>query len=56
MDIKFKKSKESIGPNITITNDPDAVTVRLDEEDIRERYPREFSILTTRFRKRYKDF
>lgn len=56
MDIKFKKSKESSGSSITITKDPDAVAVRLDEEDIREKYPWDYAVLATRLRKRYKDF
>lgn len=56
MDIKFKKSKTVSGTSITITKDSEAVAVRLEEEDIRERFPWDYSVLITRLRKRYKDF
>lgn len=56
LDIRFSKTKSSEGAQVRVTNDPNAPTVRLAEEDIREKYPWDYSILTTRLRKRYKDF
>jgi len=41
---------------LTLTNDPNAVPVVLSEEDIRDKYPWDYNILTTRLRKRYSDF
>jgi hypothetical protein len=41
---------------VRVSNSPDAVAVRLDEEDIRERYPLDYQILPRRLRKRYVDF
>jgi len=56
IDIRFSKSKSSEGEKVQVTNDPDATKVTLTEEDIRERYPWDYNILTTRLRKLYVDF
>jgi len=39
-----------------ITNNPDAVKVRLSEEDVRDKYPWDYKILTSRLRNRYTNF
>ena len=56
VNVKFTKSKSENAELVRITNDPDATPVRLTEEDIREKYPWDYRILTTRLRKRYSDF
>ena len=57
VSIQLKRaSGSSSTPTITISNDPKAPSVRLSEEDIREKYPWDYGILTTRLRKRYTDF
>ncbi len=56
LDVKFSKSKDDGAQKVRITNDPDATAVTLSEEDIRDKYPWDYDILTTRLRKRYTDF
>ncbi|WP_440998223.1 DUF3644 domain-containing protein [Arhodomonas sp. SL1] len=56
LDVKFSKSKSPEGQKVQVSNDPDATPVTLTEEDIREKYPWDYKILTTRLRKRYTDF
>jgi hypothetical protein len=56
LDIKFSKSKADAAHKVVITNDPGATPVTLSEEDIREKYPWDFHIFTTRMKKRYSDF
>ena len=56
LDVKFSKSKSDAAQNVVITNDPSATPVTLSEEDIRERYPWDYQILTTRLKRRYSDF
>jgi len=56
IDIKFARSKDASAQHVVITNDPNATHVTLSEEDIRERYPWDYQILTTRLKKRYTDF
>jgi hypothetical protein len=56
LDLKFSKSKDSDAPKVKLSNDPDATPVTLSEEDIREKYPWDYSILTTRLQKRFNDF
>lgn len=56
IDVKFQKVKSTSGLPVQITNDPSAMTVRLTEEDISDRYPWDYNILTTRLSKRYSDF
>lgn len=56
MDLKFSRSKEADATKVIVTNEPGATPVTLSEEDIRERYPWNYTILTTRLRKRYSDF
>ena len=56
VDLKFVRSKESDAIQVVVTNDPNATPVILSEESIREKYPWDYDILTTRLRKRYVDF
>lgn len=56
IDVKFQKVKSTTGVPIQITNDPDAPAFRLSEEDMMEKYPWDYRILTTRLKKRYNNF
>lgn len=56
IDIKFTRSKAKDALGVKITNDPNAPSVRLTEEQIRERYPWDYDRLTSECRKRYSDF
>lgn len=56
VDVKFARSKYSAAQKVVVTNDPDATPVTLSEEDIRDRYPWDYQILTTRLKSRYSDF
>jgi hypothetical protein len=56
LDVKFARSKSDGAQRVRISNDPDATPVKLSEEDIREKYPWDYDILTTRLRRRYSDF
>jgi uncharacterized protein DUF3644 len=56
IDIKFKRVSEIGTTAVVLSNDPDAIKVSLSEEDIREKYPWDYKILTTRLKKRYSDF
>ena len=56
IDVKFQKVKSSGSIPFQITNDPSAPMVQLSEEDILDRFPWDYNVLTTRLRKRYSDF
>ena len=56
IDVKFQKVKSTTGLPVQLTNDPDATVVRLSEEDITEKYPWDYDVLSTRLSKRYSDF
>ena len=56
IDVKFQKVKSSSSIPVKITNDPSAAAVRLAEDDITDKYPWDYQILTTRLAKRYSDF
>ena len=58
IDVKFQKVKSDSksGLEVNVTNDPSAPTVRLSEEDMMEKYPWSYEILTTRMKKRYSYF
>jgi hypothetical protein len=56
IEVKLKRTKEATAVPTVVTNAPDALRVSLDEEDIRERYPWSYDILTARLRKRYANF
>ena len=56
VELKFTKSKSSEAFPVQVTNDPEAVPVKLTEEDIREKYPWDYGTLTKRCQERYADF
>ena len=56
VDVKFARSKDPTAQKVIVTNDPGATPVTLSEEDIRDRYPWDYQILTTRLKQRYSDF
>ncbi|ADE15098.1 conserved hypothetical protein [Nitrosococcus halophilus Nc 4] len=56
VNVRFTKSKSEDAELVCVSNDPDATPIKLTEEDIREKYPWDYKILTTRLRKRYSDF
>jgi hypothetical protein len=56
IDVKFQKVKSNSGLPVQITTDPSAMAVRFTEEDITDKYPWDYDILTTRLSKRYSDF
>jgi len=56
VNVRFAKSKSDDAEHVRITNDPNATPIKLTEEDVREKYPWDYQILTTRLGKRYSDF
>ncbi|MEA1947117.1 MAG: DUF3644 domain-containing protein, partial [Thermodesulfobacteriota bacterium] len=56
VDIKVRRVSEKEEMTVRLSNDPDAIKIYLSEEDIREKYPWDYKILTTRLRKRYPNF
>lgn len=56
VDVSLKRSKDADAKRFTVSNDPDAVAIRVEEENIRETYPWDYRILTARLQKRYSDF
>ena len=56
IDIKLKKVSSTESSSVQISNDPYATKVFLSEEDIREKYPWDYQILTIRLGKRYSNF
>lgn len=56
MEVRFVRSKSATATSVRLTNDPNALTVQLTEEQIRERYPWDYKELTNRCRERYSDF
>ena len=56
IEVKFLKGKSPGGMQVKVTNNPDALEVRLTEEDIIDKYPWDYQILTTRLAKRFSDF
>ncbi|ABD79708.1 DUF3644 domain-containing protein [Saccharophagus degradans] len=56
IDVNFKKVKSGSGIPVQITNDAKAPVVRLAEEEIMDKYPWDYDVLTTRLKKRYSDF
>ena len=56
VDLKFLRSKAVDAAPVVLSDDPAAITVRLSEEDIREKYPWDYKSLTTRLKGRYANF
>lgn len=56
VDLSIRRVSDSASTNVTISGSPDAVPITLREEDVRERYPWDYSILTNRLSHRYSNF
>ncbi|MDN3650824.1 DUF3644 domain-containing protein [Reinekea marina] len=56
IDVNFKKVKSGSGIPIQISNDAKAPIVRLAEEEIMDKYPWDYDVLTTRLKVRYENF
>ena len=57
VDLKFSRSKAVDAVPVVVSDaHQTAIAVRLSEEDIREKYPWDYAILTTRLKKRYANF
>ena len=56
IDVNFKKVKSGAGIPVQVTNDAKAPLVRIAEEEIMDKYPWDYDVLTTRLKKRYSDF
>lgn len=56
VEVRFVRSKASEAFPVRVTHDPNALEVRLTEEQIRERYPWDYRELTRRCQERYSDF
>lgn len=56
VEVRFVRSKAASAAAVRVTNDPDALAVRLSEEQIREKYPWDYKQLTETCRQRYCDF
>ena len=56
IDVKFLKSKSTSGVPVKVTNDCNAQEIRLTEDDIIDKYPWDYKVLTTRLGKRYRNF
>ncbi len=54
--MKFNRSKSEDASDVRITSNPNALEVRLTEENIREKYPWDYNKLTTVCQTRYRDF
>lgn len=55
-DAKVRSNTSLDATDVLVTNDKEALKVQLTEENIHDKYPWDFKILTTKFRKRYSDF
>jgi hypothetical protein len=53
IEIKLKRSKEDSAVKFSISNDPDAVSVKLEEADIREKYPWSYQLLTEKLKQKH---
>lgn len=56
VDVSLKRSKDADAQRFSMSNDPNAISIRVDEQNIRETYPWDYKILTARLSKRYSDF
>lgn len=53
--VRLRRTSQAAA-EMRVTNNPGAVEVQLSEEDVRDKYPWDYNILTTRLRNRYTDF
>lgn len=52
IEIKLKRSKEDSAIKFSLSNDPTAVSVKLEEADIREKYPWSYDLLTSNLKQK----
>jgi hypothetical protein len=56
IDIKMRRVSQKSGAEVVISDAPEAVPVKLEEADVREKFPWDYEILTKRLQDRYSDF
>ena len=56
IEVSFVRSKAKGALSAQITSDPNALAVRLTPEQIRDKYPWDYKILTSKCQERYSDF
>jgi hypothetical protein len=56
IDVNFKKVKSDTGIPFQITNDAKAPAIRFAEEEMMDKYPWDYKVLTTRLKRRYSNF
>lgn len=56
VDVRFRRTSGDSLTEVRLTRDPDATPVRLEEQDILERYPWPYDMLTKYLSNRYSDF
>lgn len=56
IDVKFTRSKSKDALATTITNDPNAAAIRMTEENVREKYPWDYTRLTDECKKKIPNF
>jgi len=56
VEVKFSRSKASDALTVQLTNDPAAPKLHLTEEQIKDRYPLNYALLTEECQSRYRDF
>ena len=53
IEIKLKRTKEDTAVKFSLSNDPKAIAVKLEEADIREKYPWSYDLLTNTLTKKH---
>ncbi|MBU1039668.1 MAG: DUF3644 domain-containing protein [Proteobacteria bacterium] len=56
LEVRFVKSKDKNAMDIRVTNNPNAPEVRLNEQQLSEKYPLNFAALINACKERYSDF
>jgi hypothetical protein len=56
VNISFKRTSAADAAAVIISNSPDAIHIKLSEEDIRQKYPWDAAMLRQRLKSRYIDF
>jgi hypothetical protein len=56
VNLSFRRSPANAAAAVVVTDDPNAPTVQIAEEDIRQAFPWDYAELTERLRDRYSDF
>ena len=56
VDVKFSKSTSKEAIKVALSQDDDAIKVTFTEEQLKEKYPMDYGVLTAKCRERYSDF